>query len=124
MNARLAQRPSIWESPAPVSAEPVRTWSTIAAEREVLVVLEGPLAIGETAATGFKRIEQELGDLFATLTVLDSRELHRRLSSPALDDAIAIRFGRMVIDRRHRLLAFLADAPRREAFKRAGRCPR
>ena len=64
----------------------------------------------------FRRKEHDLGALFARLTVLECRVLHKRLSNPAPDDQLASAFSRLVLERRGRLLMYLADARRREAL--------
>jgi hypothetical protein len=82
---------------------------------ELLAILNAPPARGETIEMTFRRKELELGDLFATLTVFESRTLQRRLSNPSANDPVAAQFGRLVPERRSRLLAFLGDVRRREA---------
>lgn len=88
-------------------------------DARLLGILAGGPADGETLDAAFRRKERELGALFATLDVATSRALHRRLSISADGDVVAARFGRLVSERRARLLAFLADARRREAIARA-----
>jgi len=82
----------------------------------LIAILDAPFAAGETAHTGFQRKEHELGAAFAALSVSDSRNLHVRLASPKPGDTIAHKFARMTLERRTRLLNFLADARRREAL--------
>ena len=82
----------------------------------LIAILDAPLAVGETAHTGFQRKEHELGAAFAALSVLDARNLHARLASPKAGDALAHKFARMTLERRIRLLNFLADARRRAAL--------
>lgn len=72
---------------------------------------------GETIAVAFARREQDLRALFGQLTLDESRTLYRRLAQPSSDDGLARLFGRMVPERRNRLLVFLADARRRIALK-------
>lgn len=93
-------------------------WSESPLEREMLGVLERPSA-GETVETAYRRKECELVELFSRLTISDARALHRRLSNPSPDDPLATRFGRMIAERRQRLLAFLDGAWRREALGQA-----
>jgi hypothetical protein len=99
-------------------ASPVAPCSSIPqeSERALFAILECGAQLGETIDAHNRRKERELGALFATLSVLQARALHKRLSSPAADDPIATRFARMIAERRHRLLVFLADARRREAI--------
>lgn len=75
---------------------------------------------GETVELEFRRKENDIGQLFA-FDVLHARELHRRLAQPSAQDALATKFARLVPERRHRLLMFLADARRREAQRGARR---
>jgi len=82
----------------------------------ILAILDAPLRAGETAHAGYRRKEYELGTLFAALSPADARTLHARLSSPRTGDLAAERFHLLVAERRVRLLAFLADAPRRAAL--------
>lgn len=85
-------------------------------DARLIAVLDAPLASGESAHAGFRRKEEELGAIFATLSVLESRALHSRLSLCKAGDELANKFARLMIDRRARLLMFLADARRREAL--------
>ncbi len=121
LNSRssLAQRTSlIWE-PTSATTPPrqVAAQSIIALEAEILAILENPLQPGETISAGYQRLENELGRAFARLTIADARELQRRISNPTADDVLVARFGRMVLERRQRLIRFLADAPRRAAMQ-------
>jgi len=88
--------------------------------RMLAILASGP-AHGETLDAAFRRKEHELGAVFARLSVAESRALHRRLSVPAQDDLVAARFGQLIVERRGRLLAFLADARRREAIAKFAR---
>lgn len=72
-------------------------------------------------ALAFRRKEHALGALFATLSVMEARALHARLSNPRPGDAVAARFATLVIERRARLLGGLAGARRREACRIEGR---
>lgn len=99
--------------------EEVGTAEPIDLDAQLLAILSAGPALGETIEAAFRRKEHELGALFATLDVTTSRALHRRLSRPAEGDLVAAQFGRMVSERRARLLSFLADARRREAIAQA-----
>ncbi|MEO8704690.1 MAG: hypothetical protein ABI867_31835 [Kofleriaceae bacterium] len=85
-------------------------------DARLLVILDGPLATGETFAAGYARKEADLGTAFAQLTPADARALHARLATPRLGDELATKFARLTIERRTRLLTFLADARRRQAL--------
>ncbi|MCW5807423.1 MAG: ATP-binding protein, partial [Deltaproteobacteria bacterium] len=76
-------------------------------------ILCAPPRHGETIAANFGRREAELAAVFAALSPPASRLLHRRLAHPAHGDAVAAGFARMTLERRDRLLRFLASAPRR-----------
>jgi hypothetical protein len=98
-------------------APPSFIWTTVSLEAEMIAVIDAPPHPGEHLASSFGRKELMLGDLFARLTVVEARELHRRFTRAAADDALALRFNRFIPERRARLLAFLADARRREALQ-------
>jgi len=85
-------------------------------DARLIAILDAPLALGETAAVGFARKEHELGAAFAALSVLESRAMHARLSTVKQGDELAHKFARLTVERRGRLLNFLADARRREAL--------
>lgn len=71
---------------------------------------------GETIELAYKRKEHEIGSVFASLSALESRALHERLTLARRDDALATQFSRLIEGRRLRLLAFLNDARRRDAI--------
>jgi hypothetical protein len=85
-------------------------------DAQLIALLVAPLLAGETAQAGFARKEAELRTAFTALTVLESRALHARLANPRSGDALAAAFMRLTIERRVRLIHFLADARRREAL--------
>ncbi len=86
------------------------------AEADLLAILTAPLHPGESALCGHQRKEHQLAAIFATLSVGEARTLHQRLSrSPSAADTLASKFAALVLDRRQRLLAFIADTRRRAA---------
>jgi len=93
---------------------------SVAAERErmILDVLLAPIAPLDGHRVGNDRKEARLRELFAALPVLEAMELHRRLRIARADDAVAVAFGRLVFERRQRLLTFLGEARRRTALAR------
>lgn len=99
----------------------VHTNTTIASSHDaaLVAILDAPLHEGEPAQLGFFRKEAELRAAFAALPVLAARALHARLANPRTNDVLATKFARLVAERRNRLLAFLADARRREAIARS-----
>lgn len=86
--------------------------------QQLIELIVEPLQGGETFSAGYDRKERALGERFARLTVLEAWVLHRRLTCAAVGDPLAVAFGRLVAERRARLMVFLADARRRAA--RAG----
>ena len=83
-------------------------------DRALVDVLARTPGAGETIEMCFVRKEHDLGTLLAALPVGDARALHRRLvRDPAPGDELAVLFSRLKIERRRRLLDFLADARRR-----------
>jgi len=88
-----------------------------AMEAEILRTLTRPVAAGETDRVGNARREHDLGTLFSQLDVLQSHHLGRRLDLGRPTDAIAVAFGRLVVERRQRLRAWLADARRRASTR-------
>ena len=83
----------------------------------MITILTRPLRPGEGHQIGNANREAELRDLFATLDPLQAREVLRRLDVNRSDDALVRAFTRMVVERRSRLRAFLADARRRQALQ-------
>ncbi|MEO8553249.1 MAG: hypothetical protein ABI678_24920 [Kofleriaceae bacterium] len=88
-------------------------------DSRLLELLE-PRAPRDGAHLAFTILEQELTELFAELTLDAARALHHRLRLPAADDRVAALFGRLAPFRRERLVAYLADARRRQVRAAAG----
>ena len=112
--ARLALPSEVEQPPTPVEVTPPKPIPT--ACDPLLAILDAPLHAGETVAAGFARKERELGAAFAKLTVLAAYALRKRLANPLRDDVLAEKFARLTVERRNRLLQFLADARRRAAL--------
>lgn len=93
------------------------TWRPVALESQILERLESRPESHETVELAFRRKERDLVALFEQLTLPDARELSRRLSRQLAGDQVAVAFSRLIGERRARLLAFLANAPRREALR-------
>jgi hypothetical protein len=91
-----------------------------ASDAYLIAIIESPLADGETAYAGFARKEEELRIAFAALTILESRALQARLSTPRSGDRFAAAFSRLTVERRGRLINFLGNARRREALGASG----
>jgi hypothetical protein len=113
-----AQNPRGYGPPSPPKSNPRPSSPANTRDPLLLALLEAPLHSGETAHAGFMRKEAELRSAFATLTILEARALHARLTNPRSGDQLAAAFRRLTIDRRVRLINFLADARRREALAR------
>ena len=110
---------AIWSpgEAAPVTSTPRAPVG--AHDARLLAILAAPAAPGETALVAFARKERELTAVLAALPATEALALHRRLTVAAAGDALVAAFGRLVIERRHRLLGVLADARRREAMARS-----
>src|SRR5689334_6930956 len=76
-----------------VPVEPTPTEASV--ERQIIQIIESAQPETETTELTFRRKERELRDLFASLSVMESRALHRRLSTAAGNDLLAKSFGRM-----------------------------
>ncbi len=122
--SRPERREMVTREPAPTSIAPRPTSPRQSPARNdgndelFLAILDGAPLDGETIDGAFRRKERELGAAFAELGALDARTMHARLAHPRSGDVLAARFSRLVVERRGRLLAFLADARRREALRR------
>lgn len=92
-------------------------WRRVELEDEILSILGAAPEPGERIEMAFRRKEQELIMLLARLSVLDAMELHRRLTLGLAGDPVAAQFGRLIAERRARLMSFLAGARRREALR-------
>lgn len=115
----------VWE-PVPAMPSAIPTTSEVlhetrppedlepAMEAAILGALTRPLAPGEGHQLGNANRERELRELFASLDALQSHHLGRRLDLDRPSDALAQAFRRLIVDRRARLRAFIADARRRQ----------
>lgn len=81
-------------------------------EQALLAVLTRPVAPGETHQNDGNAREHELRRYFDLLSPMEAYALRRRLDVARTDDKLVIAFRRLIIERRTRLQAFLAD-PRR-----------
>jgi hypothetical protein len=130
--ARVAFRPIVISEPARPSslgtgvcneadaarATPAPVVSVVT-EQQIAGVLADAQRFGETIEAMYRRKERALCDVFAQLAPIEAHALFRRLANPAAGDLLAAQFGRLVSDRRARLLAFLAGARRRDALRSA-----
>lgn len=86
----------------------------------LLALLKPRHTPGAGAQLTFTILEQELTDLFAALSIDESRALYHRLRLPTAGDRVAALFGRLAPPRRERLVAYLADARRRQVRAASG----
>lgn len=107
----------IWEPPG-TSTTPVIPAIEIRSEATIIEVLERRVDPSEGHVAGNQRKEQELLHLFAALSLHEAWELRRRLAVARPADRLAAGFQRLVVERRGRLVAFLAGAGRRAALAR------
>ncbi len=122
---RTAVAAPVWE-PVPSEPSAIPTTSEVlhetrppedlepAMEDAILGALTRPLAPGEGHQMGNANRERELRELFASLDALQSHHLGRRLDLDRPSDALAQAFRRLIVERRARLRAFIADARRRQ----------
>lgn len=85
-------------------------------DAKLIAILESALKPGETAMAGYARKERDLAAAFATLSITAAHELRKRLTVAASTDILAAKFMRLTVERRTRLIQFLADARRRAAL--------
>ena len=90
-------------------------------EAELTAILDAPLEPGETSSLGFVRKERELIVVLATLTIHEAHYLRGRLANPHPDDVLATKFSRLTLERRTRIIGFVADTRRRHAVAASGR---
>lgn len=88
-------------------------------EEAIIAVITRPLAAGESHQLGNANRERELCGLLARLDVVQAHHLGRRLDVARANDPLVAAFQRLVLDRRQRVRAFLADARRRVAIAHA-----
>lgn len=113
--ARLALPTSPDDAPTPLPPPSPPEAQPVVDDARLLAILAAPLKPGETASLGYARKERELAAAFARLAVVEAYALRKRLASPTADDELAQKFARLTVERRTRLIQFLADARRRAA---------
>ena len=119
-SARHRAGPDRAADPAPGAAGAsfeARSPGAAAVDERLIEILDAPLAPRETAASGFRRKEEAIVGVLAALTVHESRALLARMRVAHAGDRLVEKLGRLTAERRHRLLAFLVDARRREALQ-------
>ncbi len=115
--SRAMDRQPIWEAPAS-SQLPEIPAIEIRSEAAITEVIERQVDPVEGHLIGHQRKEQELRVLFAALSLHEAWEVRRRIMEARPGDRLAASFQRLVLERRGRLVAFLADAGRRAALDR------
>jgi hypothetical protein len=100
------------------ASEPANANREVAIDAAIVAVFDRAVS-GETIAMSYARRERELRALFERLTPDACRVLSRRLEAKVPGDQVAEHFGRMVAERRQRLVSYLDDARRREAVRSA-----
>jgi hypothetical protein len=83
---------------------------------QLLELLRKPTRTDESQFDAWERRERELKILFAALTPVDALAIRKRLASSKADELATVWKERLGVDRRDRLVAFLAD-PRRPFYK-------
>ncbi len=96
---------SIWEPPG---VQPARAATVaIPVEQQLIDLIVAPLRDHENCRTGNDRKEHEIAALLAQLTPVQSLALTKRLAINAANDPLVAAFGRLLIERRNRLVAYL-----------------
>jgi len=85
------------------------------AQARILAILRSPPLPEEGAQLAGERKERELKIEFAGLAPADALLIRKRFQGEKTDDELAVAFKRLNVERRDRLLVFLAD-PRRPLF--------
>jgi hypothetical protein len=78
----------------------------------IVATIRRPIADGEGHKIGNDNKERELRAIFELLTPIEAFALRGRVAADRATDELVVAFKRLTIDRRTRLIAFLAD-PRR-----------
>jgi hypothetical protein len=113
--ASVAEAPVDTDVGEPTPSNPPVETLPAGFESGLIQIIDARAEPGETLRVHYERKEHELTTALATLTPHDARVLHQRLSRPSPGDALASRFGLLNGERQARLLAFLENAPRRDA---------
>jgi hypothetical protein len=87
-----------------------------ATEMMIIATIIRPLDEGSTHQAGNDAREHELRLLLAKLSPIEALTIRRRLDCDRDDDRLVVAFRRLLMERRQRLRAFLAD-PRRGRMK-------
>ncbi len=100
-----APKISIWEPPGVAAAKVAPVALPI--EAQLIAAIEQPLRSGEMHRVGNDRKEREIATLLDTLTPVQSLALCTRLAAGTASDPLVIAFGRLLVERRNRLITFL-----------------
>ena len=96
---------------------PPRGWRPVPGEDQLIAILAKPITGGNLQAWDAK--ELELKAVLGTLGAADARALAARIGKPHDDDVLVSALGRMVPQRRARIVDFINGARRREAVAAA-----
>ena len=98
---------SIWEPPIVQQARASASLVAIPSEQQILDLIAAPLRRDENFRSGHDRKEHEIAALLAQLTPVQSHALSKRLAINAASDPLVVAFGRLLVERRNRLVAYL-----------------
>lgn len=76
-------------------------------------ILVSPRREAESYVDTFRRKERELLHALGGRTAVESLALQRRLTTPRSGDVLAAEFSKLVVERRNRILLYLAECRRR-----------
>ncbi len=107
-----ASRTSLWEPLAPPAPRAPSPTLSADHERTLVAIVLRPLSPGETHAAGYATRERELCAALLALPPIELLAFRNRITASRPDDVLAAAFARMTIDRRQRIVAFAARAPR------------
>ncbi|CAN5509493.1 hypothetical protein BH11MYX1_BH11MYX1_53660 [soil metagenome] len=89
--------------------QPVPKLATLSPiDAQLIAILEAECEPHQTALVGFARKEVQMKTLLATLSLIESLAMHKRLSNPMTTDKVAAKFSRFTAERRNRIVQFLA----------------
>jgi hypothetical protein len=86
-------------------------------EAQLVTILQAPADPALLASQDFARREVALYDVIETAPLIEVWQLHKRVSKALPDDCLASALARFAPDRRARVIAFMADARRRQALR-------
>jgi hypothetical protein len=118
---RFGSESSVWSPPANQTAAVVPLHARRlpdGLERTLFDVITAPVAPNVSATSAHSQKEHAVGNTLAQLSVGESRVLLARIQRGDKNDRVVVAFGSLMVERRNRLTAFLADTARRQAIAR------